>query len=230
MSNSAALLKSVETKVDAAIKSSRDHIKVLTGATVAAFLFFTEHGQNGPLNRLINNVSATDQEGIRLFAVNIIRTFAVDKDAKNSYFKYSKNDKFTLASFKDDEKERLQHSKDMKKAVIKAGEEGLAKIPLGKLDTDNDTLENMFNTSKVVGDFIKRLVKNGEKALALQFNRAAGDYAVNTGELEKLAESNDPAKQLAEAKKRVAALEAKAARINPTPAIVAEEKQPAGNV
>jgi hypothetical protein len=224
MSNVAAILKGLNAGIDETISSSANHGKLLAKWTIKAFLFATEHGQCGPLTRLYKNVNGTDQEGIRLFVANVIKVHGVAAEGDTNkrpvpYMKYSREDGFSLATYEDKSAQDVA-AKAMKKKVIAEGEAGLAKIPLGRMGGNaDDAMSNVFDVGGAVSRFIKTLVRNGEKALALQINRAVGqEYAVAADTIETLAKDNDPMAKLEAARKRVAALEADVERRKSKPA------------
>lgn len=224
MSNVAAILKGLNAGIDETIASSANHGKLLVKWTVKAFLFAAEHGQCGPLTRLYKNVNGTDQEGIRLFVANVIKVHGVHAEGDTNkrpvpFLKYSRDDGFSLAAYEDKSAQDVA-AKAMKKKVIAEGETGLAKIPLGRMGGNaDDAMANVFDVAGSVSRFIKTLVRNGEKALALQINRAVGqEYAVAADTIETLAKDNDPAAKLAAAEKRVAAIKADIERRSNKPA------------
>lgn len=199
--------KYVDGLVAAAIKSSIAHHKEkLVPAVQAAFMFMTVHGQIGPMNKLYLEVNKGDQEAIRFFGANVVKHFAEKFTTSEgnskvaSFFKYKKDEGFKLEPLaemdggNDDQKKHAQLARVMKKKIIAVAEGEYLAITVGREDGDNsnDAMSSIFNTGKRVRQFLEALARNGEQSLALQLNRAAGDYSIPSGEIEKIAKENDP--------------------------------------
>lgn len=199
--------KYVDGLVAAAIKSSVAHHKEkLVPAVQASFLFMTVHGQVGPMNKLYLEVNKGDQEAIRFFGANVLKTFAekfTTADGKSkvaSFFSYKQKEGFKLEPLSemengtDDQKKHAELAKAMKRKIIAASEGAFLQIAVGRDDSDtsNDALGAIFDTGKKVRQFLETLARNGEKSLALQLNRAAGDFAIEVGTIDKIAADNDP--------------------------------------
>lgn len=234
MSNVNGAEKALNTRIDAVIKSSHNHHKELVAVTVAAFLHAAEHGRYAPLTKLYKGVSATDQQGIRLFGANTIKLYG--KPAKGdanerpiSFFTYSKENGFAQADYStsDNGENKIASAGIMKKAVIAAGEKELAKVPLGPMGGNADSLaSDQFNVAGTVARFLKTLAREGFKDLALAVNRVVGDdYKLETGTIDQIAKDNDLETKRDKARKQVEKLEKQIeARGKP---VVAANQEPA---
>ena len=206
---SAAEIKTINTVVDTAIKSSKDHGKTLLSAAVKTTLFAATFGQVGPLTRLFKEVSGHDAEGIRLFIVNLNAKYAPKvtgedgEDRPISFLKYKRGEGFSLNSSANENAAKA--IKAMKTAVIKAGEPGLSALAMAAPDREGRA-ERDFNAFEVVKRAIKTLARNGDASLARAVNKVLGNNGMTVGEIDDLAKANDPRAKLIEAEKKAEAL------------------------
>ena len=215
--------KHVDGLVAAAIKSSVAHHKEkLVPAVQAAFMFMTVHGQIGPMNKLLFEVNKGDQEAIRFFGRNVVTTFAdkfktsEGKMKVGSFFNYSLKNGFGLEPLSEmetgteDQRKHCELARTMKRKIIAAAEGAFLQIAVGRAedDTSNNALADIFDTGKKVRQFLETLARNGEKSLALQLNRAAGDFAIEVGAIDKIAADNDPKKKWEDAQAKADAAKA----------------------
>jgi hypothetical protein len=217
MSNINAVTKHVNGLVDNAIKSSKDHFKILQAATVASVLFAAEHGQCGPLTRLHKDVSSSDAEGIRIFIVNMTEKFGFvitgqdGKERKSSFLKFSRTEGFSLLTSENET--IVKDLKAHKAGLIKAGEDELSKLPFGKMDRDAAMAE-AFDSVATVKRAVMTLARHGDAAMARAINRVLGVNGLKDGVIDETAKANDPKTKLDVIEKRAEALRAQIANAN----------------
>lgn len=225
--NSAEAEKHVNALVDGAIKSSLNHAKILLAATVATVLFAAEHGQCGPLTRLHKDVSGSDAEGIRIFIVNMSERYGVEVtgadgvDRKVSFLKFKKGEGFSLNT--SDNENVLKGIKASKAAVIKAGEEVLADLPMSRMDRDAAMTE-AFDSVATVKRAILALARHGDGSMARAVNKVLGNQGYTVGEIDEVAHKNDPKVKLAKLDEQRKKLET---QIASAPANLNRESAPA---
>ena len=219
MTNVKQMIAHADSKADAAIKSSQGNAKVLQEAACEA-IFIAAHvdiGNIDVLNKLINGVTTSDYQVIRLFFRSVIEKFGPKNDDGkfHSFLTYSgPNKKFGHNNKSEDpeskdltEKQKL--SLVMRKAIQEAGIEGL--MAMSFKGPSRETVDRQFDPIEVTVNTIKRLASHGETALAKELNRVLGARStLKSGDIEEIGKVNDPAYKAAQAKKRYEKLQAQA--------------------
>jgi hypothetical protein len=199
--------KRVETLVATAIKSSKDHYKILHEAVVIAIQFAAQVGRTEPLSKLFNGISQADRESLRLYRVNLAASdfgaVIVTDEGKERRFDFLNYDKeakaFTIAKANGERGEAIKACRD---AVSKADEKELLSISMEAPNRDDaDRQNNAFDLWGAIANLIQRAAREGWSKTDLNaLNRMIPD-AEKRVDVEKAA--NAAKAQLEKAEKRV---------------------------
>lgn len=171
--------KTVETSIDAAIKSDNANGDIVKKAMAQAILFAAGTvGRVQPLNRLMANVTLSTREGCRQFYVNMTRVYGIE-------FVDEKTGNKRIAGFLEysPSKKEFSHSskplaKQARDNIAKLSVDDLMHIVLGSMERDNsnnverDGLD-LDGFEKGVERLLKQAIKSGAigSGVAGEFNK-----------------------------------------------------------